>query len=306
MTASPQPTTCSTRRASQRSLFLALWLIAGYALVEVVGGLWSGSLALLADAAHEALDAVSIALALIAMRLAERAATARFTYGYRRLEILAALVNALTLWLIVGWILHEAWQRLHTVPEIQGVAVLLVGTFGLLINIAVAWILHREAVHSVNVDGAFQHVLADLLGSVGVLVSGGLILGFGWMLADPLVTVFISILILRSAWRLLAKVVHVLLEGTPAHIDVRQLCMQLEAMEGVAQVHDIHVWTISPGSEALTGHIVMVPGYPSPDALLHAVRERIQADYGIDHLTIQLERSDGDCPDRHDVAARNS
>ena len=305
MTEAPESGPRPARRASQRSLFLALWLIGGYAVVEVVGGLLSGSLALLADAAHETLDAISIALALVAMRLGERAATARFTYGYRRLEILAALVNALTLWLIVGWILHEAWQRLHAVPEVQGLAVLAVGAVGLLINVAVAWTLPREAAHSVNVDGAFQHVLADLLGSIGVLVSGGLILAFGWMLADPLVTVFISILILRSAWHLLAKVVHVLLEGTPAHIDVQQLCAQLEAMTGVAQVHDLHVWTISPGSEALTAHVVMASGEASPDALLAAIRARIQSDYGIDHLTIQLERSDGNCPERHDVAARN-
>ena len=250
------------RSAGKRSLIAAFILISGYMVVEIIGGILSGSLALLADAGHMLTDAASIAVALIAMMLAERPSSVQRTFGYHRLEILAALLNALTLWLIAAWILVEAYDRFTATLEVNGGLMLSIGVIGLGVNLGAAWILHGSSNHNVNVEGAFMHVMADLLGSVGVVVSGILILVFGWTLADPIVSVVIAILILISSWRLLAKVVHVLLEGTPEHIDVYQLCSKLEDVEGVTLVHDIHVWTLSPGNEALTAHVLIEPDYP--------------------------------------------
>ena len=217
------------RSASRRSLAGALVLISAYMVAEVVGGILSGSLALLADAGHMLTDAAAIALALAAMYLAGKAYTARRTYGYYRLEILAALSNALALWLIAAGVVWEAVQRLSEPPEVHAPIVLAVGAAGLVVNVAAAWILHGAAKHSLNVAGAFAHVMADLVASVGVLISGGLIWAFGWRIADPIVSIFIGAIILASTWRLLARVVHVLLEGVPEHVDIRELCTRMEA-----------------------------------------------------------------------------
>ena len=292
------------RGASKRSLTAAFVLIVGYMFTEVVVGILSGSLALLADAGHMLTDAVSIALALFAMHFAEKAVTAKRTYGYRRLEILAALLNALTLWLIVVGVLFEAYHRFSDVPEVQGLLMLSVGAIGLVVNIAAAWILHSSTEHSVNVEGAFQHVMADLLGSVGVVISGILVWAFGWVLADPIVSVFIGLLILLSTWRLLAKVIHVLLEGTPEHIDVYKLCSKMEELEGVIMLHDIHVWTLAPGYDALTAHVLADPDYQGDlEPLLRRLREIVSRDFGIDHVTIQLEQSVEGCTERHHLLA---
>ena len=289
------------RGLSRRRLTTALVLIAGYMGVEVAGGILSGSLALIADAGHMLTDAASIGLALAAMHFADRPASARRTFGYRRLEILAALVNVFTLWLIAGWVIVEAWRRLLTPPDVQGQLVLTVGTAGLAVNVLAAWILHRSAGHSVNVEGAFRHVMADLLGSVGVVVSGALVWAFGWTLADPVLSLFIGILILAGTWRLLGKVVHVLLEGAPAHVDVQRLCREMEGVEGVAQIHDMHVWTIAQGYDALAAHVLIDPDYPDRD--LEPVLRRLRAigsrDFGIHHITIQMERSLDDCTEHH-------
>ena len=288
------------RSAGKRSLVAAFILIAGYMLVEVVGGILSGSLALLADAGHMLTDAASIAVALVAMMFAERPSSVQRTFGYHRLEILAALLNALTLWLIAAWVLVEAYDRFTSTLEVNGGLMLSIGVIGLGVNLGAAWILHGSSEHNVNVEGAFMHVMADLLGSVGVVVSGILIWVFGWTLADPIVSVVIAILILISSWRLLAKVVHVLLEGTPEHIDVYQLCSKLEDVEGVTLVHDIHVWTLSPGNEALTAHVLIDPDYPGDmEALRLHLREIIHNDFGIGHITLQVEKSLEGCTEDH-------
>ena len=288
------------RSAGRRSLIAAFILIAGYMLVEVAGGILSGSLALLADAGHMLTDAASIAVALIAMMLAERPSSVQRTFGYHRLEILAALLNALTLWLIAAWVLVEAYDRFTSTLEVKGGLMLSIGVIGLGVNLGAAWILHGSSNHNVNVEGAFMHVIADLLGSVGVVISGILIWVFGWTLADPIVSVVIAILILISSWRLLAKVVHVLLEGTPEHIDVYQLCSKLEAVEGVTLVHDIHVWTLSPGNEALTAHVLIDPDYPGDmEALRLRLREVVYHDFGIGHITLQVEKSLEGCTEDH-------
>ena len=288
------------RNVSKRSLIAAFVLISGFMFAEVIGGILSGSLALLADAGHMLTDAASIALALIAMHLAERPHSVRRTFGYHRLEILAALVNALALWVIVAWVLIEAYERLTSATEVNGGLMLIIGVIGLCVNLVAAWILRRSSEHNVNVEGAFLHVIADLLGSVGVVISGILIWTFGWTLADPIVSIVIAVLILVSSWRLMKKVVHVLLEGTPEHIDVYHLCGKLEAVEGVTLVHDIHVWTLSAGNEALTAHVLIDPEYKgdSEDLRLR-LRDIIYNDFGIGHITLQVEKSLEGCTEDH-------
>ena len=289
------------RGKSKRSLVTALVLIAGFMLAEVAGGILSGSLALIADAGHMLTDAASIGLALLAMHFAERSPSARRTFGYRRIEILAALLNALTLWLIAAWVIVEAWHRFRDVPDVDGGLMLSIGAVGLGVNVLAAWILRRSAEDSVNVEGAFRHVMADLLGSVGVVVSGVLVWAFGWTLADPILSVVIGVLILLSTWRLLAKVVHVLLEGAPDHVDVPLLCRELQAVEGVVEVHDMHVWTISEGYDALAAHVVVDPDYPGSglEPVLRRLRAVASRDFGIQHVTIQVEQSLDDCNEHH-------
>ena len=288
------------RRAGKRSLVGAFILIAAFMFVEVVGGIISGSLALLADAGHMLTDAAAIALALTAMHFADRPHSVQRTFGYHRLEILAALVNALALWLIVAWVLFEAYDRFTSVTEIKGGLMLSIGVLGLCVNLLAAWVLHRSSAHNVNVEGAFLHVIADLLGSIGVVISGSLIWAFGWTLADPIASVIIAVLILVSSWRLMKKVVHVLLEGTPEHIDVYQLCSKLEAVEGVTLVHDIHVWTISAGNEALTAHVLIDPDYSGDvDGLRLRLRDIVYNDFGIGHITLQVEKSLEGCTEDH-------
>ena len=288
------------RGSSQRRLLITLALISSYISVEIVAGIFSGSLALMADAAHMFTDAAAIGLALLAMWLANRPASIERTFGYYRMEILAALFNALSLWLIAAWIFFEAYHRFRDVPEVQGGIVLLVGAVGLGVNLIALWILRRAAGHSLNVQGAFQHVLADLLGSIGVIVSGILTLAFGWWISDPILGVLISVLILISSWRLVARVVKVLLEGVPPHLDMHGLCNALEDVEGVTLVHDIHAWTITSGYESFTAHVLVDPDYPGE---LEHLRRRMQQiahqDFGITHTTIQMEQSVEGCTERH-------
>ena len=291
------------RNASKKSLIGALILITSYMFVEVIGGILSGSLALIADAGHMLTDAASIGLALVAMQFATRAASAERTFGFHRLEILAALVNALTLWLIAAWVVVEAFHRLQEAPAVEGLLMLSVGTIGLIVNVLAAWILHRSSEHSLNVEGAFQHVMADLLGSVGVVISGTLVWAFGWTLADPIVSVVIAVLILLSTWRLLAKVVHVLLEGVPEHVDVFRLCSKMEDVEGVVLIHDIHVWTIAQGYDALNAHVLVDRELAAGelDPLLRRLRKIASQDFGIQHITIQMEQSLDGCTEHHHV-----
>ena len=288
------------RSAGKRSLAAAFVLIAGFMVVEVAGGILSGSLALLADAGHMLTDAASIALALTAMHFAERPHSVRRTFGYHRLEVLAALVNALALWVIVAWVLFEAYDRFTSATEIQGGLMLGIGVIGLCVNLVAARILRSSSRNNVNVEGAYLHVIADLLGSIGVVISGSLIWAFGWTLADPIAGVVIAVLILVSSWRLMKKVVHVLLEGTPEHVDVYQLCRRLEAVEGVTLVHDIHVWTISAGNEALTAHVLMDPDYRGDaEHLRQRLRDIAYNDFGIGHITLQVEKSLEGCTEDH-------
>lgn len=292
------------RGASRKSLVIALVLITSYMFAEVVGGILSGSLALIADAGHMLTDAAAIAMALAAMWLAEKAASVQRTFGYHRTEVLAALINALALWVIAGWIVLEAYHRftVEGTEDIDGVVVLIVGTGGLLINLAAAWILHRSSEHSMNVEGAMQHVIADMLGSVGVIISAVLIMTLEWTIADPILSVVIAVLILWNTRRLLYTVVNVLLEGTPEHIDVYKLCSDIEDVDGVTLIHDVHVWTLTSQVEAFTAHILVDPSWQGdPELMLTRIKHVVHEEFGINHATVQLERSAADCNEDHHV-----
>ncbi len=291
------------REASRKNLLISLVLITTYMVAEIVGGIVSGSLALLADAGHMATDAGAIALALGAMWIAQREASPERTFGYYRVEVIAALLNVIALWLIVAWIFFEAYHR-FTVEEthIDGGPVLIVGTGGLIVNIIAAFILHRSSGHSLNAEGAFQHVLADLLGSVGVIVAAVLILGFGWHVADPIISMVIGVLILFASRGLLLQVFHVLIEGTPEHIDVYELCNDIEEVEGVTLIHDVHVWTITSQSESFSAHVLIDPNHEGDvDAMITEMQDIAHDRYGIEHVTIQVESTLDGCTEDHHV-----
>ena len=279
-------------------MIFALVLIVGYMAAEIVGGVLSGSLALLADAGHMATDAAAIAMALAAIWIAQKGASAERTFGYQRTEVIAALANVLFLWLIVAWICYEAYHRAFTDEgtEVVGLPVLLVGIGGFCVNLAAAWILHRSSGESMNVEGAFQHVMADLLGSVAVIVSAVIIMTTGWALADPILSVVIALLIMFNTRKLTGTIFHVLLEGAPAHIDVLSLCSDIEDVDGVTLIHDVHVWTITSGSEAFTAHVLIDPSYAgSQEDMLNRICDIARSRYGISHVTVQLEQSVSDC-----------
>ena len=296
------------RGASRKSLIVALCLISSYMVAEVIGGLMSGSLALIADAGHMLTDAAAIAMALVAMWIADKAASVEHTFGYYRTEVLAALANLFSLWLIAGWIVFEAYHRLFVEDvEVIGWPVFIVGFGGLLINLVAAWVLHRSSEHSVNVEGALQHVIADALGSIAVIVAGAVIIitdrmGNPLHIVDPILSAVIALLIVYNTRKLIVRVMKVLLEGVPEHIDVYELCHDIEEQEGVTIVHDVHVWTITSGSEAFTAHILVDPSYQdSDDTLLTNIKSIIHDKYGIGHATIQLERSAIECKEDHHV-----
>lgn len=287
------------RGANRRSLKTALALIASFMVVEVVGGVLSGSLSLLADAGHMLTDAASIVLALVALHFSDLPASWERTYGYRRLEVLAALINALSLCVIIGGVLWEAYRRLRTVPEVEGGLMLGIGLAGLVVNVLAMLVLRRRAGGNLNVEGALQHIVADLLGSVAVVVSGTLVWAFGWTIVDPILSVVISILIGISAWRLLAKVFNVLLQGVPEHVDLYKLCAALEDLPGVTFVHDVHVWSLAPDYDVLTAHILVDSELQTEGLKLlrGQVQELAKRDHNLRHVTVQLEYTTDGCHD---------
>lgn len=282
---------------SESRLFWALILVAGFMVVEVVGGLLSGSLALLADAGHMLTDAASLALAWGASRAARRPADALRTYGYHRVQILAALINGLAFILLVGWIAYEAIQRLMQPVEVLGGMMLVVAVIGLLVNIAAFFILHGGSEHDLNLRGAVVHVLGDLLGSVAAIVAAGVILWTGWMPIDPLLSIVVALLILRSAWFVVRQSAHILLEGTPEDVDVELLRRTItEHIQAVEDVHHVHVWSLTPERPLLTMH-VSVSSERCCAQVLAEVKTILNERFGITHSTVQVES--GGCADRH-------
>lgn len=272
----------------RRDLRLALGLAVLYMVAELVGGLLSGSLALLADAGHMLSDAAALGLTLFATWVAQRPADPQRTYGYYRVEILAALVNGAALGALSLVLFHEAVGRLFAPTAIRGGLMLGVAGGGLAVNLAALWILRRDRKHDLNVRGAWLHVLADALGSVGAIVSGVLVLAFDWRWADPAAALLIGSLVLVSAWRLLRDTARVLLEQAPAHLDVGVIRAALTDMPGVLDVHDLHVWTITSGLEALSGHVVVGTACHREE-MLTVLRDVLHDRFGIDHVTLQIE-----------------
>lgn len=257
-------------------------------IAEAVGGWITNSLALIADAGHMLTDVAAMALTLGSFWFASRPATAKKTFGYYRLEILAAFLNGVALVLLSIWVIYEAYARWASPQPVLGFELTLIAGGGLVINIIAAYLLHADHKHDLNMRGAFLHVVGDLLGSVAAIAAGALILAFGWLWADAVCSILISLIIIYGAWRLVAESVNVLLEGTPLHIDLAAVESTILQTTGVGGVHDLHVWTISSGIEALSAHISHDDSV-SHSELLAAVRDRLHDEFGIDHLTIQME-----------------
>lgn len=260
-------------------------------LAEAAGGWYANSLALLADAGHMLTDVAAMALTLGAFWFAGRPATSKKTYGYYRAEILAAFVNGVALACISVWVIVEAVQRWSERPEIRGVELTAVAAGGLAVNIAAAFLLHSGKDHNLNMRGAWLHVMGDAAGSVAAIVAGVLIVLFDLVWADAVSSVVISLIIIYGAWRLIVDSVNVLLEGTPAHISLDAVESAILETSGVGGVHDLHVWTISSGIEALSAHISHDPRVPHSE-LLALIRKKLHDQFGIDHLTIQMETLD--------------
>ncbi|MBV6495992.1 MAG: cation transporter [Acidobacteria bacterium ACB1] len=279
----------ATRSASSiRKLKIALALTFGYMLAEAVGGWLSNSLALMADSVHMLTDVAALSLTLASFWFATRPATAAKTFGFYRAEILAAFVNGIALVILSIWVVYEAVMRWLSPPEIHGNGLTIVAAGGLIVNIIVLKMLHGGHEHDLNMRGAWLHVAGDLLGSLAALVSGLLIIAFGWLWADAVTSILISVIIIFGAWRLVSESVNVLLEGTPSHIDIAKVKDAILAIDGVTGVHDLHVWTISSGIEALTAHINHDDSVEHSD-LLAVVRTKVHDEFSIDHLTIQME-----------------
>ncbi len=295
------------RQTSRRSLFMVMFLLGFHMVVEVIGGLLSGSLGLLAHATHMMTDVVAIGLALFAMWIADRPATASRTFGYHRMEVLAVMVNAAALTVLASWILFEAYHGFREHAEghshhVDGWIMLGVACLGLAINAISAWILYRSSRHSINVEGAFWHIMADMMGSVGVLLSGIILLVFDWDVVDYILSIALAGLILFSAGRLALKVFRILLESTPTGMDMYELCSSIEDIEGVTLVHDVHAWTITTGYNAMAAHILIDPEYPGDiEPLMREVRSMVKDSFGIHHATLQLERSARECSESHHV-----
>jgi len=277
---------------SRRGLTVTLVLVLVYMVAEVVGGLMSNSLALLADAGHMLSDAAALSLALFAGWFARRPATARHTFGYYRAEILAAVVNAASLIAIAIFIFIEAYQRLQTPHEVQGGIMIGVATGGLVVNLAGLWMLHGGRDESLNAKGAWLHVMSDTLGSVQAIAAGGLILAFGWNWLDPVASVLIGVLVIFSSWSLMRESVAVLMESAPGHVDVDEVRNCLMRIPGVQEVHDLHVWTIASGLVALSAHIA---AERPAENVLHDLQHELDERFGIRHTTIQFDMPGEHC-----------
>jgi len=272
-------------RATRRALWAALLLTGCFAAIEAVAGFLAGSLALISDAGHMVTDSASFVVALIAAAVASRPPSQRATYGYARAEVLAAFVNALAMLALIVWIAVEAVHRLLAPVPVAGPTVMIVAAVGLAINLVVAWMLSRGA-SGINARGALLHVVGDLMGSVAALVAGAVIYRTGWMPIDPILSLVVALLILRSTLALLRESTGVLLEGVPGHVSYEAVGRALAAIPGVTGVHDLHVWQMSAARVALSAHLTLTDG-PAWPRVLASARRMLARDFGIDHVTLQ-------------------
>jgi len=275
-------------QASLNRLKLAAALTFVYMLAEGIGGWLTNSLALVADAGHMLTDVVALGLTLAAAWFAQRPATARKTYGYYRLEILAAFANGIVLVLLSFAVIYEAIERWYSAPQILAGSFTVIAVGGLVVNLIAAYLLKSSHEHDLGLRGAWLHVMGDLLGSIAAIFAGLAIIAFNWLWADALSSIVISLIIVYGAWRLILDSVNVLLEGTPRHIDLKAVETAILNTQGVSGVHDLHVWTISSGIDALSAHISHYDKVPHSE-LLNAVRQDLHDRFGLDHLTIQME-----------------
>ncbi len=274
-----------------RRLFAVLLLTATFMVVEAIGGWLSGSLALLADAGHMLTDVGAIGLSLVTAVIGARPADEHRTYGYRRWEILAALVNGAALFGIAAWIVVEAVHRIGAPSPVRAGLMLAIASGGLVVNLVALSILHAGHQHNLNTRGAYLHILSDLLGSAAAIAAGIIILATGWTLADPILSIGVALLILVGAWRLVRESTDVLLESVPRGVSMAEVQGRMLAVPGVSAVHDLHVWTVTSGLVAMSGHAV-VPDLAAHPAALEGIRAQL-AELGIGHVTIQLEVEDG-------------
>lgn len=281
-----------TREGNKAGLTIALTITTGIMLLEFFGGLFTNSLALLSDSGHMLSDASSLALSLVAMWFATRPASPNKTYGFYRFEILAALFNGITLFLIAGFIVYEAYERFLEPPTVASGSMMLIASIGLLANLLSAWALMKkgDVKDNVNLRSAYLHVLGDALGSVGAILAGIVMYFFSWYVADPIISVVVALLILKSAWGIIKHTVHILMEGTPITINQQEVKEALENIPGVINIHDLHIWTITSGLDSLSCHILIEDEYDSQSILQEAIT-KIENTFQIQHTTIQIEKS---------------
>lgn len=274
---------------------ISFMIISGYMLIEALGGFLTNSLALLSDAGHMLSDAISLGIALLAFTLGEKAANYRKTYGYKRFEILAAVLNGVTLIFIALYIFYEAIQRFQNPADVASTGMLIIASIGLLVNIFVAWMMMRggNVEENLNMRGAYLHVLSDMLGSIGAIIAALLIIYFGWVWADPLASVIVAALVLRSGYHVTKAGIHVLMEGTPQNVDLDDVIQTIQNTKGIQSVHDLHVWSITSGLNALSCHAVVDDDQLSiadSERLLRQIEKDLEHQ-NIHHMTIQLETS---------------
>jgi len=279
---------------NKKVLLLSFFIITIYMIVEAIGGFVTNSLALLSDAGHMLSDSISLGIALVAFILGERVASQSKSFGYKRFEILAAMLNGVILILISLYIFYEAIERFISPPEVATIGMLIISVIGLLVNILVAWIMMRgDTEENLNMRGAYLHVLSDMLGSVGAIIAALLMMFFGWGWADPLASVLVALLVLRSGFRVTKDSIHVLMEGTPLNISMNDIIQIIEQTKGVQSIHDLHIWTITSGLNALSCHAV-IDGQltiSEGEKILREIEHALEHK-GIKHVTIQMETAD--------------
>ena len=292
-------------KSLENKFVLSMILTAAILIAEVIGGFWTGSLALLSDAAHVFMDVFALALSYLALRFSALPADDRHTYGFHRLEVIAALINGVTLGAIAIEIFSESWQRWFNPQPIKSAEMLVIAAIGLVVNLVVAFVLgghahehehegeegaeaHEEA-EDLNVRSAYLHVLGDAISSVGVILAAGVIWLTGWTWVDPLMSVFIGILIIVSSWRVLKSSLHILIEGVPEHLSVEKIGQSMASVDGVLDVHDLHVWSICSGHVALSAHVITADQkLTDGDGIMAELKARLKK-FGIEHTTIQFE-----------------
>jgi cobalt-zinc-cadmium efflux system protein len=272
----------------QHRFVLSLGISALIFVVELAGGFWTGSLALLSDSAHVFLDFFALAFSSIALRVASLPADDRHTFGWHRLEVFAGLANGITLFAITIAILYEAWQRIHTPIAVHSSEMLVIAVVGLIANLITAHLLKEHHQHDLNVHSAFLHVVGDALSSVGVIIGGIIMLFTGWVIIDPIISMLICIFLFVGSWRLLRSSLHILFEGTPEGISLSEVVRAIMEIDGVRNVHDLHIWSICSGYPALSVHICSDFGNTT-DEQMSAIKNILQERFGIEHTTIQFE-----------------